>query len=66
MISQIDEKLEKLITLENITDNDLIEYFGKLPDTKEELLAMQKNLMAHIRTYGRHSPGLEKYMEKLK
>lgn len=66
MISQIDAKLEKLINLENINEDDLITYFGKLPDTKEELLEILKNLMAHIRTYGRRSPGLGKYMEKLK
>lgn len=66
MISQIDEKLEKLINLEEVTKKDLVEYFGSISESDIELIEILKNLRSHIRTYGRKATGLEKYLEKLK
>jgi len=66
MISQIDAKLEKLITLEKITDREMKIYLGKLPKDSLELLEILKSIRRHIRTYGRKSDSLEAYIEDVK
>lgn len=66
MPSQIDAQLEKLITLEKITDSDMDAYLGGVPEDLSELIDIVKNIRNHIRIYGRKSDSLENYIETLK
>jgi hypothetical protein len=64
--NQIDGKLETLLSLEEIKDEDIKVFFGELPKDQVELLSIIKNLMKHIRTYGRKSGSLERYIKQIK